>query len=100
MDVVNNKSDCMALMHTNEARWVNVKVNYDNVGLGYLSLLQIVSFPINSRVQSIIYGTHAAINSYTITRNQILLDLLGGGRSLIYYENRNSELKKGKMSIY
>ncbi len=42
MDVVNNKSDCMALMHTNEAHWVNVKVNYDNVGLGYLSLLQIV----------------------------------------------------------
>uniref|UniRef100_A0A8C2ENJ7 Sodium channel protein n=1 Tax=Cyprinus carpio TaxID=7962 RepID=A0A8C2ENJ7_CYPCA len=44
MDVVNNKSDCMALMHTNEARWVNVKVNYDNVGLGYLSLLQIATF--------------------------------------------------------
>ncbi|KAK9965114.1 hypothetical protein ABG768_004223 [Culter alburnus] len=42
MDVVNNKSDCMALMH--EARWVNVKVNYDNVGLGYLSLLQIATF--------------------------------------------------------
>ncbi|XP_016296401.1 sodium channel protein type 4 subunit alpha A-like [Sinocyclocheilus anshuiensis] len=44
MDVVNNKSDCMALMLTNEARWVNVKVNYDNVGLGYLSLLQIATF--------------------------------------------------------
>ncbi|XDV45049.1 hypothetical protein PO909_013220 [Leuciscus waleckii] len=44
MDVVNNRSDCMALMQTNEARWVNVKVNYDNVGLGYLSLLQIATF--------------------------------------------------------
>ncbi|NP_001034914.1 sodium channel protein type 4 subunit alpha A [Danio rerio] len=44
MDVVNNKSDCMALMYTNEVRWVNVKVNYDNVGLGYLSLLQIATF--------------------------------------------------------
>ena len=43
MDVVNNKSDCLALAYTNEARWVNVKVNYDNVGLGYLSLLQVVS---------------------------------------------------------
>ncbi|MFT7809510.1 sodium channel protein type 4 subunit alpha A-like [Arapaima gigas] len=42
--VVNNKSDCMALVHTNEARWVNVKVNYDNVGLGYLSLLQVATF--------------------------------------------------------
>ena len=40
---VNNRSDCLALQHaTQEARWVNVKVNYDNVGLGYLSLLQVV----------------------------------------------------------
>ncbi|KAJ8383482.1 hypothetical protein AAFF_G00219990 [Aldrovandia affinis] len=44
MSLVNNKSECMALMHTNEARWVNVKVNYDNVGLGYLSLLQVATF--------------------------------------------------------
>ncbi|XP_072523162.1 sodium channel protein type 4 subunit alpha A isoform X2 [Salminus brasiliensis] len=44
MDEVNNRSDCMALMHTNEVRWVNVKVNYDNVGLGYLSLLQVATF--------------------------------------------------------
>lgn len=43
IDQVNNMSDCIALMHTNETRWVNVKVNYDNVGLGYLSLLQVVS---------------------------------------------------------
>uniref|UniRef100_A0A669QGE2 Sodium channel protein n=1 Tax=Phasianus colchicus TaxID=9054 RepID=A0A669QGE2_PHACC len=42
--VVNNKSDCMALLHTNEVRWVNVKVNFDNVGLGYLSLLQVATF--------------------------------------------------------
>ncbi|XP_059725400.1 sodium channel protein type 4 subunit alpha isoform X1 [Haemorhous mexicanus] len=44
IDVVNNKSDCMALLHTNEVRWVNVKVNFDNVGLGYLSLLQVATF--------------------------------------------------------
>ncbi|XP_037266816.1 sodium channel protein type 4 subunit alpha isoform X1 [Falco biarmicus] len=42
--VVNNKSDCMALLYTNEVRWVNVKVNFDNVGLGYLSLLQVATF--------------------------------------------------------
>ncbi|CAJ1080118.1 sodium channel protein type 4 subunit alpha A [Xyrichtys novacula] len=42
---VNNKSDCLAMMEaTHEARWVNVKVNYDNVGKGYLSLLQIATF--------------------------------------------------------
>lgn len=40
---VNNKSDCESLMHTGQVRWLNVKVNYDNVGLGYLSLLQVVS---------------------------------------------------------
>ena len=40
---VNNKSQCESLMHTGQVRWLNVKVNYDNVGLGYLSLLQVVS---------------------------------------------------------
>ncbi|KFP89920.1 Sodium channel protein type 2 subunit alpha, partial [Apaloderma vittatum] len=44
ISVVNNKSDCMALLYTNEVRWVNVKVNFDNVGLGYLSLLQVATF--------------------------------------------------------
>ncbi|XP_044855593.1 sodium channel protein type 4 subunit alpha-like [Mauremys mutica] len=41
---VNNKSDCLALLHTHQVRWVNVKVNFDNVGLGYLSLLQVATF--------------------------------------------------------
>ncbi|XP_056152684.1 sodium channel protein type 4 subunit alpha A [Lampris incognitus] len=42
---VNNVSECMAIKEaTQEARWVNVKVNYDNVGLGYLSLLQVATF--------------------------------------------------------
>lgn len=40
---VNNKSECESLMHTGQVRWLNIKVNYDNVGLGYLSLLQVVS---------------------------------------------------------
>lgn len=41
---VNNKSECLDLMndHT-DVRWMNTKVNYDNVGMGYLSLLQVVS---------------------------------------------------------
>ncbi|KAL0984438.1 hypothetical protein UPYG_G00141510 [Umbra pygmaea] len=42
---VNNKSDCLALQQaTQEARWVNGKINYDNVALGYLSLLQVATF--------------------------------------------------------
>ncbi|XP_020653693.3 sodium channel protein type 4 subunit alpha isoform X4 [Pogona vitticeps] len=44
---VNNKTDCMNLLNIGNAtdvRWVNVKVNFDNVGLGYLSLLQVATF--------------------------------------------------------
>lgn len=43
--VVNNKTECIALIEANftEVRWKNAKVNYDNVGIGYLSLLQVVS---------------------------------------------------------
>lgn len=42
---VNNKTECLALTEANfsEVRWRNIKVNYDNVGMGYLSLLQVVS---------------------------------------------------------
>ncbi|KAM4622410.1 sodium channel protein type 4 subunit alpha [Discoglossus pictus] len=44
LSVVNNRTDCMALNYTNQVRWVNLKVNFDNVGLGYLSLLQVATF--------------------------------------------------------
>lgn len=40
--VVNNKSECLAMNNT-QFYWTKVKVNFDNVGLGYLSLLQVVS---------------------------------------------------------
>uniref|UniRef100_A0A8C2G4Y1 Sodium channel protein n=1 Tax=Cyprinus carpio TaxID=7962 RepID=A0A8C2G4Y1_CYPCA len=44
ISVVNNKSDCFALITNNDsARWKNVKINFDNVGAGYLALLQVVS---------------------------------------------------------
>jgi len=44
-DTVNNKTECLSLVQENhtEVRWKNIKVNYDNVGMGYLSLLQVVS---------------------------------------------------------
>lgn len=48
VSVVNNFSECQALIESNQtARWKNVKVNFDNVGLGYLSLLQVVSDYLN-----------------------------------------------------
>lgn len=44
IDQVDNLTQCNELIERNEtARWKNVKVNFDNVGLGYLSLLQVVS---------------------------------------------------------
>ncbi|XP_064826824.1 sodium channel protein type 2 subunit alpha-like [Oncorhynchus masou masou] len=43
IEVVNNKSDCLALAN-DSARWKNVKINFDNVGAGYLALLQVATF--------------------------------------------------------
>uniref|UniRef100_A0A665W600 Sodium channel protein n=1 Tax=Echeneis naucrates TaxID=173247 RepID=A0A665W600_ECHNA len=45
-DEVNNKTQCLTLISENfsEVRWKNLKVNYDNVGMGYLSLLQVATF--------------------------------------------------------
>uniref|UniRef100_A0A3Q3GSR6 Sodium channel protein n=1 Tax=Kryptolebias marmoratus TaxID=37003 RepID=A0A3Q3GSR6_KRYMA len=43
VSVVNNKSDCLAMNDT-QFFWTKVKVNFDNVGLGYLSLLQVATF--------------------------------------------------------
>uniref|UniRef100_A0A1A8G0G3 Sodium channel protein n=3 Tax=Nothobranchius korthausae TaxID=1143690 RepID=A0A1A8G0G3_9TELE len=40
---VNNKSDCLSLVN-DSARWKNVKINFDNVGAGYLALLQVATF--------------------------------------------------------
>ncbi|XP_064924784.1 sodium channel protein type 2 subunit alpha isoform X4 [Columba livia] len=40
---VNNYTQCEELIKNNQsARWKNVKVNFDNVGAGYLALLQVV----------------------------------------------------------
>ncbi|RXM97843.1 Sodium channel protein type 8 subunit alpha [Acipenser ruthenus] len=43
---VDNKTMCESLIEQNftEVRWKNVKINFDNVGAGYLALLQIATF--------------------------------------------------------
>uniref|UniRef100_A0A7M4G331 Sodium channel protein n=1 Tax=Crocodylus porosus TaxID=8502 RepID=A0A7M4G331_CROPO len=42
---VDNYTQCEELIKRNEsARWKNVKVNFDNVGAGYLALLQVVNY--------------------------------------------------------
>ncbi|XP_078259920.1 sodium channel protein type 2 subunit alpha-like isoform X3 [Rhinoraja longicauda] len=40
--VVDNRTECIQLNES--ARWKNVKINFDNVGLGYLALLQVATF--------------------------------------------------------
>ncbi|KAM9409072.1 sodium channel protein type 4 subunit alpha B-like isoform 2-T3 [Pholidichthys leucotaenia] len=44
-DEVNNKTECLTLIQENfnEVRWKNMKVNFDNVVMGYLSLLQVAT---------------------------------------------------------
>ncbi|XP_059811670.1 sodium channel protein type 4 subunit alpha A [Hypanus sabinus] len=46
IEEINNKTDCenYISMMPDEVRWVNLKVNFDNVGQGYLSLLQVATF--------------------------------------------------------
>ncbi|KAI7807240.1 putative sodium channel [Triplophysa rosa] len=46
VEIVNNKTQCYALINSNhsEVRWKNVKINFDNVGAGYLALLQVATF--------------------------------------------------------
>uniref|UniRef100_A0A8C9RZL1 Sodium channel protein n=1 Tax=Scleropages formosus TaxID=113540 RepID=A0A8C9RZL1_SCLFO len=45
-DVVNNRTQCFQFINANytEVRWKNVKINFDNVGAGYLALLQVATF--------------------------------------------------------
>ncbi|XP_047212611.1 sodium channel protein type 4 subunit alpha B-like isoform X2 [Girardinichthys multiradiatus] len=46
IDQVNNKTECFELIQQNftEVHWKNSKINFDNVGMGYLSLLQVATF--------------------------------------------------------
>ncbi|XP_053170799.1 sodium channel, voltage-gated, type I like, alpha b isoform X10 [Scomber japonicus] len=43
IDRANNKTECLNLVN-DSARWRNVKINFDNVGAGYLALLQVATF--------------------------------------------------------
>uniref|UniRef100_A0A8D2DUL3 Sodium channel protein n=1 Tax=Sciurus vulgaris TaxID=55149 RepID=A0A8D2DUL3_SCIVU len=42
--IVDNISDCKNQNYTGNLFWVNVKVNFDNVAMGYLALLQVATF--------------------------------------------------------
>ncbi|XP_062982355.1 sodium channel protein type 5 subunit alpha-like [Elgaria multicarinata webbii] len=42
--IVNNMTNCQSLNDTGELYWTKVRVNFDNVGAGYLALLQVATF--------------------------------------------------------
>ncbi|ELK04662.1 Sodium channel protein type 9 subunit alpha [Pteropus alecto] len=68
---VHNRSECFALMNVSrEVRWKNLKVNFDNVGLGYLSLLQVATF---KGWMDIMY---AAVDSVNVSIGQHITKLL------------------------
>ncbi|NXW07420.1 SCN8A protein, partial [Fregetta grallaria] len=77
---VNNYTQCEELIKNNQsARWKNVKVNFDNVGAGYLALLQVATF---KGWMDIMY---AAVDS----RNVILMLLLYfGGQDIFMTEEQ------------
>nr|XP_015209750.1 PREDICTED: sodium channel protein type 4 subunit alpha-like isoform X1 [Lepisosteus oculatus] len=41
---INNRSECLAMNNMTLYYWTKVKVNFDNVGAGYLALLQVATF--------------------------------------------------------
>ncbi|XP_061094702.1 sodium channel, voltage gated, type V-like, alpha b [Conger conger] len=43
VSMVNNKTECL-LLNDSQFYWSKVKVNFDNVGAGYLALLQVATF--------------------------------------------------------
>ncbi|KAG7466902.1 hypothetical protein MATL_G00147220 [Megalops atlanticus] len=43
IDIVNNETECKSYPN-GTTRWVNVKINFDNVVAGYLALLQVATF--------------------------------------------------------
>nr|XP_020034054.1 sodium channel protein type 10 subunit alpha [Castor canadensis] len=42
--IVGNMSECVNQNNTGHLFWVNMKVNFDNVAMGYLALLQVATF--------------------------------------------------------
>ncbi|XP_059585349.1 sodium channel protein type 5 subunit alpha [Alligator mississippiensis] len=42
--LIENKNQCQSLNDTKKIYWINDKVNFDNVGSGYLALLQVATF--------------------------------------------------------
>ncbi|KAK2914959.1 hypothetical protein Q8A73_005553 [Channa argus] len=116
LEQVNNKTQCFEYINSNftEVRWKNVKINFDNVGAGYLALLQVATFKgwmdimyaaIDSRkvgqqphyednlymyiyfVIFIIFGSFFTLNLF-IDCNQMVFSLYFGGQDIFMTEEQ------------
>lgn len=69
---VNNKTECEKLMEGNntEIRWKNVKINFDNVGAGYLALLQVVSIAASVSPAKLSWQRSHEVPSHSYIQNQ------------------------------
>lgn len=87
IDVVNNKTECEALMPPNstEIRWKNVKINFDNVGAGYLALLQVVSLAFYPRPGSGKYKMYFMCFPLWEMQHPIKPTRVGAGMNLPFY---------------
>uniref|UniRef100_A0A3Q2PRG6 Sodium channel protein n=1 Tax=Fundulus heteroclitus TaxID=8078 RepID=A0A3Q2PRG6_FUNHE len=96
---VNNKTECFALINANytEVRWKNVKINFDNVGAGYLALLQVVEDqPIYEDnlymyiyfVIFIIFGSFFTLNLFIGIVTKLCLSLYFGGQDIFMTEEQ------------
>ncbi|KAF3856464.1 hypothetical protein F7725_017187 [Dissostichus mawsoni] len=70
--VVNNKTECFALINQNhtEVRWKNVKINFDNVGAGYLALLQVNLTGFLQNVSANYTGNIQRLDGHYVRRNR------------------------------
>lgn len=79
IEEVNNKTDCEKLMEGNntEIRWKNVKINFDNVGAGYLALLQVVSVALFFSPVKFRQLAEIAFGSFSVRHSESRLLLVG-----------------------
>uniref|UniRef100_A0A3B3Y3B4 Sodium channel protein n=1 Tax=Poecilia mexicana TaxID=48701 RepID=A0A3B3Y3B4_9TELE len=100
-DDVNNKTQCFELINSNhtEVRWKNVKINFDNVGAGYLALLQ-VGWTLSLTVYQPVYEDNLYMYIYfvifIIFGSFFTLNLFIG----VIIDNFNQQKKKIRTDIF
>ena len=96
ISIVNNKSECLSMNDT-QFYWTKVKVNFDNVGLGYLSLLQVVSLSSPLSLFNLPAATPFVL-LFSVTTSAITRDFHHGGSFKRHYSNCLGWQQSNKLS--